>query len=163
MKKKTLKNKLIIAALALILAVIFPTISSAASDNSQPNLIINPSVEKSGNTYYNVYPAWNRPTGWNVEYDSTNLKKSNQSYFYYPTPGHNGQRSITVRVFSYENPENTAGGWYFYEVNIDPSKQYVFSDYYRSNATSYITVDFRLENGEYITTEIGTADASKRW
>ncbi|MFH1968329.1 MAG: polysaccharide deacetylase family protein [bacterium] len=164
MNQKTLRNKIAIVALVFCATIILPTISNVTSAATQPNLIRNPSVEEIGSRIRGSISR-SVPSGWQVEYDSENQNTVNHnlSSFYYPLSGHNSRRAIAVRVLSYKNPESSTGAWFFDEVSIDPLKQYAFSDYYKSNAVSYVTADFRLSNGEYISTIIGTAKASRRW
>ena len=95
------------------------------------NLISNPSVEQASTAQYSPM-FFSKPAGWNKVDDSRNV-----TFFSYPVAGYNSQKAVKVQVISYKQNKE---GWDFTNVNVDPTQQYTFSDYYVSTAPSYISV-----------------------
>ena len=143
-------KKIITMAAISVISMLSANIALAATPT---NLIINPSVEQTASS--SLPTLYQSPVGWNKTHDSKNL-----SFFFYPVQGHNSPKAIMLSVYYYRQNKE---GWYFNNVNIDPSKQYAFSDYYISNKISYISANFQLSDGSSVQTELGQIPASSKW
>ncbi|HSW99155.1 MAG TPA: polysaccharide deacetylase family protein [Candidatus Saccharimonadales bacterium] len=114
------------------------------------NLIPNPGLET-------VDPAnKNMPANW-----TTSSWGTNNATFRYVTDGvHGGTHAIKVNIGTYTDGD---AKWYFTPQAIDSSKMYDFSDYYKSNAESYVVVDFGMSGGtdQYVT--LGTLSPSSAY
>jgi len=114
-------RKKLLGMIIVLCATVF--MSNIAVVTAATNLIGNPSVEQaSSGTRWPVFFA--KPAEWNK---SDNLR--NITYFYYPVTGYNSSKAVKVQVSYYRTDKE---GWYFNNVNISPSVQYSFSDYYIS-------------------------------
>jgi peptidoglycan/xylan/chitin deacetylase (PgdA/CDA1 family) len=70
----------------------------------------------------------------------------NTAVFDYPVTGVKGTKAAKVTI----NQHTTGDAkWYFKNVPVTPGKQYVFSDYYMSNVSTYITVQFKMNDGSF--------------
>ena len=103
-------------------------------DNTPPpppppvNLILNPSFETgSGST-----PDHWLTGGWGT----------NSASYTYPVAGQDGARAARTEITSYTSGD---AKWYNEPVAVTPGKQYDISDYYRSNTTSEIDIEYTLD------------------
>jgi peptidoglycan/xylan/chitin deacetylase (PgdA/CDA1 family) len=103
-------------------------------------LIANGSVETSANG--------TSPDGWGQGGWGTNT-----AVFTYPAEASDGARGIKVEITNYTNGD---AKWYFNEVPVTPGNTYTFSDYYKSNTTSYLTVQYHNTDGSYTYTDVAT-------
>jgi peptidoglycan/xylan/chitin deacetylase (PgdA/CDA1 family) len=114
------------------------------------NLVPNPGVETAATGNANL------PANW-----TNNSWGTNNATFRYVTDGvHSGTHALKVNIGSYTDGD---AKWYFTPQTIDSTKMYDFSDYYKSNAESYVVVDFGMSDGtdQYVT--LGTLAAASSW
>jgi|GEM_PF-6816502 len=85
-----------------------------------------------------------------------------------PTLWNPGQWGTNNATFSYNQNARvditsyTSGDakWWFPEVSVKPGEIYTFADSYRSNVTTFITVQYRRSDGTLFYQDIGTANPS---
>jgi len=109
----------------------------------EPNLVANPSAE----TLLN-----GQPVGW-----QSNKWGRLSAQFSILHPGQDGSVSLYVKV---SNRRSGDAKWYFTHVPVQPSTTYDFSDYYRSNVKSDVTVEVKTTAGTYTYIGIGEPIAS---
>jgi peptidoglycan/xylan/chitin deacetylase (PgdA/CDA1 family) len=114
---------------------------------SEGNLIGNPSVEAPG--------IGGNPSGW-----KGGKWGSNTAVFSYPVSGFEGSRAVRVDMTA-----RTSGDakWYFTAIPVTAGAWYTFSDAYRSNTTSYVTVEFTHANGALSYQDIGVLTPVSSW
>src|SRR3989344_6866709 len=85
------------------------------------NLIPNPSVETSNGSV---------PLSW-----ANSKQGRNTAVFTYLNTGRTGNRSLEINM-----TQRSTGNarWYFSAVNVNPSTTYTYSDWYKSNKTTYL-------------------------
>lgn len=122
-------------------ATISPTTSFAVSSSvySGVNLIANPSLETVGSD--------GLPMGWHKGGYGANTRQLT-----YPVTGHTGQ-GIQTSITAYTSGD---AKWYFDDVPVAAGSEYRFSDYYKSNIQSFLTVRYRLSDGSFIYNDIAT-------
>lgn len=98
---------------------------------AEGNLIANPSLEN-GSTV---------PTYWQKGSWGTNT-----AVFKYPVAGYRSSRSAWVNITSYTSGD---AKWFFNDVAVAEGSTYTFSDYYKSNIPSYVTIRYQLVEGSY--------------
>lgn len=128
-------------------------VASFTVSNSSPtptptptNLIANPSVE--------TLDASGNPVGWSRGGWGTN------SSAYTLVAGADGQRAIRVDTLSYTNGD---AKWFFADVPVTGGSTYTFSDQYRSNRASELTVRYALADGTYSYAWAASLPASLTW
>ncbi len=111
------------------------------------NLVQNYSLEEVG-------------TASTPEYWLTGRWGINNTSFTFPVSGHTGSKAVHVSMSA-----RTSGDakWYFKEIPAPPHTQYQFSNFYKSNVTTYITVRFRLSNNTFLYQDIGVAPPKNDW
>lgn len=109
--------------------------------------IENSSVENAGN---NTLPADWFTSSWG----------QNSSTFNYLNEGSDGTRSVRTTVTNYVDGD---AKWYFAPVALTANKDYVFSDYYRSNIDSRIVLAITTSTGTTQYQELPGAPASSSW
>lgn len=100
------------------------------------NLIPNPSVE-TGEL------LGTRPQSWQTQSSGLNVP-----VFTYASPGLDGQRAVRVDMVGKVTGD---AKWYFDDVPVTAGQKYTFSDLYRSDVTTSVSVRFKLANGSYTT------------
>jgi len=108
---------------ALLFAAIntLPLASSGIASAEPINLIPNPSVESETS---------GQPTDW------THSKQGNNTAtFTYLSNGHIGNRSLEINM-----TQRSSGNarWHFTPVDVTPNTTYTYSDWYKSNKTTYL-------------------------
>lgn len=111
--------------------------------NTETNLILNPSIE--GTTL---------PSNWQSASWGTN-----DAVFNYPVSGHTGN-AAEAKISSYTDGD---AKWYFDDVKVDPGKEYIFSDFYKSSASTIISVRYTLTNGTNSYFSLGSVLPSSDW
>lgn len=110
------------------------------------NLIPNPSLELgNGNT----------PDQWTKGRWGTNT-----TTFSYPTTGYDGARGAKIEMTSYNSGD---AKWYFNDVAVTPGGSYLFSNYSKASAKTYITVRFKKTDGSVSYLDIASPEASSDW
>ena len=107
---------------------------------SIPNPVKNPSVEDAQNT---ATPQFWSSNSWSVPANAFT------STFTYLNEGHTGARSVKVEITGYGTGTEGDAKWCFDHVQLEPGKDYVFSDWYKSNVDTKITVEYITKDGAY--------------
>jgi peptidoglycan/xylan/chitin deacetylase (PgdA/CDA1 family) len=96
----------------------------------------------------------NHPLAW-----QTGSWGANTPAFAFATDAHTGSHSVRVTVSSYSSGD---AKWYFDPVPVVPNSRYLYSDYYKSNAESFIIARFTRTDGtyQYVTLERIPASAA---
>jgi peptidoglycan/xylan/chitin deacetylase (PgdA/CDA1 family) len=112
---------------------------------SASNLVLNPSLETSGG---------GGPLHWHK-----NSWGTNSPVFTYPETGRSG-KAAKVEIKTYSNGD---AKWYFEDIKVSAGQEYVFSDYYKSNRKSNITVRYLMANGSYTYQGLSDPEAAADW
>jgi peptidoglycan/xylan/chitin deacetylase (PgdA/CDA1 family) len=85
---------------------------------------------------------------------------TNTAEFTFPVPGHSGANGARVALTS-----RTSGDakWAPQEVPTSAGESYTFSDFYRSDVQTYLTVEFRHTDGSRSYRDLGTLTPSDTW
>ena len=110
------------------------------------NLVQNPSFETVG--------ADGNPVGWTRNSWGTN------SPSYSVVPGVDGARAARVDMTSYSSGD---AKWVFADVPVSPNTTYTFSDSYRSNVTSQLTIRYTLADGSQSYVWVANLPAAANW
>ncbi len=110
------------------------------------NLVANPSFEQSGGSL---------PAGW---YDGS--WGNNDAMLTYPVTGFDGEKAVQVSVNQYANGD---AKWYFQEVPVEPDTYYVYSDVFKSDAPTYITVEYTNASGQHYYQGLTVESSSNTW
>ena len=113
-----------------------------APDPVAGNLIANPSLESQA--------GLNQPYSWSSSFWGTN-----NALFTYPVAGYSSPRAATVQITDYTDGE---ARWYFDDVPVTGGGKYLFSNYYRSNVPTTITVRYQTASGTDSFIYSGTTD-----
>lgn len=122
-----------------------PTITITPSPNPS-NPIVNSDVESGASS----------PTAWNQNAWGLN----DASFQYVTNDGQSGSKSLKVTMNSYTDGD---AKWYFNPITVQPNKQYIFSNYQKSNVETYYVARFTDQNGNFSYVDIGTASPSISW
>jgi peptidoglycan/xylan/chitin deacetylase (PgdA/CDA1 family) len=124
MFKKLILSVASLAALA--------TVAPAALHAAPTNLINNPSVETANGTL---------PSGWNQGKWGTNTT----AFTYKTTEGNTGTKSLYTSMTA-----RTSGDakWYFTDIAVKPSQKYTYSEFYKSNVTTEVDVQYTDTSGK---------------
>lgn len=116
------------------------------STTSLDNIINNPSLE---------FSTSNKPDKWqNGRYGT------NTAVFNYPIVGIDGGKGANVTITSYSTGD---AKWYFDDVSVTAGTQYVFSENYKSNVSTNVTVRWKKINGTYSYVSLGSLPATTLW
>ncbi|HLG90997.1 MAG TPA: Ig-like domain-containing protein, partial [Candidatus Saccharimonadales bacterium] len=133
-------------ALLFIATNALPLMGSGVVSADPINLIPNPSVESetSGN-----------PTSW-----ANSKQGTNTVAFSYLNTGHTGSRSLEINM---TNRSSGSARWYFSPVNVTPNTTYTYSDWYKSNKTTYLQPVITRTNGRTTNMTQTSVAASTDW
>ncbi|MBI2113126.1 MAG: polysaccharide deacetylase family protein [Candidatus Wildermuthbacteria bacterium] len=84
----------------------------------------------------------------------------NTALFTYPVSGHTGQKAAKVEMSQYVSGD---AKWYFLEIPVSEKTYFAFSDFYRSDVKTYVTVQFKHTNGSYSYQDLGALAPSEQW
>ncbi len=96
-----------------------------------------------------------QPLGWH-----TNSWGTNTPVFTYLSTGHTGTKSVETQVTSYTSGD---AKWYYDSQPVTPMQKYYFKDYYESNTTSRIVIEFTSSDGTQSYSELNPAQAETNW
>lgn len=113
------------------------------------NLILNPSVEITDPANSSFPQNW-LSSSWGT----------NDAIFTYPAPGHDSAKGIRIDINSYTDGD---ARWEFKEIPVNPLEIYTFSDWYKSDTTTYPIVRFTLNDGSYFYFALRAASPSSDW
>jgi peptidoglycan/xylan/chitin deacetylase (PgdA/CDA1 family) len=140
--------KNLILMFPIILCIfLFPIIGVYASP---VNLIGNPSTETTSISNTSL------PLNWLQGSWGTN----SHTFSYVKGGAQDGNYSLKVQISKYTNGD---AKWYFAPVNVTPGSQYNFSDYYISNISSSIIVQYQTSTGVISYQNLGIASVSSAW
>lgn len=111
------------------------------------NLVPNPSFESTD--------AAGQPAPWGRGRWGTNT-----AAFSFPVSGYEGSKAARVEISAYTSGD---AKWHFPETQTAAGRTYSFSDAYRSNETTRVTVQWRLQDGSRTYTDLPNAPASLSW
>lgn len=106
------------------------------SKKAEPPVVSDGNLIPNGNLEHS---SIGMPLGWN-----NNSWGVNAATFAYDNQGHNSERSVKVKISSYSSGD---AKWYADTVEIDDSKQYQYSDYYKSNVETWVVAAYTDANG----------------
>ncbi len=110
------------------------------------NLIPNPSVETANGT---------KPLNW------LNSKwGTNSTTFTYPTAGQDGAKAVKVSMTSYTSGD---AKWYFDNITVVPGTTYTFTEYYKSNVVTNVTVRWTSSTGAVSYQSLGNPSIATNW
>jgi peptidoglycan/xylan/chitin deacetylase (PgdA/CDA1 family) len=142
----------VVKRIALFLISLFLMFSTSAfailgnANADSTNLVANPSLETStGST----------PSSWLEGNWGTNTTN-----FSYLNTGHTGSHSVEVQMSNYSSGD---AKWYFSPVAVSASTNYNFSDYYESNVSTEVVVQFTDAQGNDTYLDLGPEAASTSW
>lgn len=135
-----------VLGLLLILSQLFP-MSAFAHVTTTANLIANPSVETATNT--------TSPQNW-----QSNSWGTNTSKFSYLSTGHTGTRSVRSEITSYTSGD---AKWYFTPTAIKANTTYNFGEFYKSNTSSEVVIQYTHNDNSTTYHWISTAPATTSW
>lgn len=136
-------NAFFIFSLILVLCAAVTTIPAARA--AGPNLISNPGVETGATT----------PTSWLKGGYGTNVRTLT-----YPVEGYTSAKAVRTDIGSYSSGD---AKWYFVPVSVPQLTVLQYSDVYRSDVTSHVTVQFRKSDGTFSYIDIGRLTPSSTW
>ncbi len=110
------------------------------------NLILNPSVETANGT---------KPLNW-----VSGKWGTNTTTFTYPTAGQDGAKAVKVQMTSYSSGD---AKWYFDNVTVVPATTYTFSEYYKSNVVTNVTVRWTTSTGAVSYQSLGNPPIATNW
>lgn len=142
MHQKHIQRALYVASTLFVLSAFFVLISPARADTLGPNLIANPTLSASTTT----------PAGWYKGGYGTNTRTLT-----FPVAGSDDAYAVQVNVSGYTSGD---AKWVFNDVSVQSGHTYQFSDYFKSNVPSTITIRYARASGGYMYKDIGTLDPS---
>ena len=107
------------------------------------NMILNPSVETANGA---------KPLNWNNGKWGTNT-----ATFTYPTTGQDGAKAVGINMTAYTSGD---AKWFFDDVTVVPGTTYTFSEYYKSNVVTNVTVRYTTAAGAVSYVSLGNPAAS---
>lgn len=128
------------------LAVAETTTTPPVDPGTGSNLISNASFETA--------------TGSNPDNWTSNAWGTNTPVLTYLNTGHTGTHSVKSQITAYTDGD---AKWYFSPVDVTPGKLYSFSDYYQSNTTTEVIVQYTKTDGTFQYVSLGTVPASADW
>lgn len=113
------------------------------------NLVSNPSVEEASGSDPNVPEAW--------QSDSWGTNTATHTYL---NEGYTGNRSVKTEITSYTDGD---AKWYFDSVPVSGNTTYTFKDYYRSNTTSGVVMEYTHQDQSVTYEWIGDLNPNDNW
>jgi len=85
---------------------------------------------------------------------------TNQASHAYPVAGVNGTRAASLMLTSHTTGD---AKWMFAPVNVTAGQTLTFSDQYKSTVPSYLTAEYRLNNGTMQYVDLANPPAASTW
>lgn len=140
-------RRILLTGAVFTATMLIATVSTASLQNTSSNLIENPSAEV-GTASTSALPS-----GWH-----TNSWGSNNSTFsYVQDSGATGNRSLKVETTSYSGGD---AKWYFSPISIKPSTECAFTNSYKSNVSTNVTIQYTLADDTYSYIWLGSPTSS---
>lgn len=134
------------SSLLLLFALLVPAVPVRSAE---ANLVSNPSVETTNPSNANLPQYW-----------SKNKWGTNTGSLKYDTTGYTGNRSLHVQLKSISSGD---AKWVFRHVPVTPGKTYVFSNYYKSNASTNVVVEAK-DNANALSYQwLGSLPTATNW
>ena len=135
------KKIITIGVLSLFVFTLFSI--NMATAQTVSNLILNPSLETANGT---------KPDKW-----LTGKWGTNTSAFTYSNTGYNGTKSVKVDTTAYTSGD---AKWYHEDVKVTAGSKYTFSEYYKTNTTTNVTIRWTKSDGTYVYQSLGNPSVS---
>lgn len=119
---------------------------STQTTASNNNLILNPSVETANGA---------KPLNW-----LSGKWGTNTTTFIYPTVGQDGAKAVKMQMTSYTSGD---AKWFFDDVTVVPGATYTFSEYYKSNVVTNVTVRWTSSTGVLTYQSLGDPAIATNW
>lgn len=113
------------------------------------NLVRNPSVETVSPANASVPLDWSKGK-WG----------SNSTTFSYPSAAQDGSKGLSIRMRSRNSGD---AKWHFKHVPVTAGTEYAYSDYYRSDVRTLVTVQYAHSDGTHSYVELGAAAPTADW
>lgn len=136
-------NYAIIAVFFLFLVLVIPTNAVGT------NLIQNPSLEQVSPNDATLALGWSKDN-WGT----------NTPVFTYLTTGQDGVRSGKVQITAYTSGD---AKWSFAHVPVVPGTMYQFSEYYQSDVTTELVIEYKNTNNVFSYVSLGNVPAAAGW
>ncbi|MFA6160668.1 MAG: polysaccharide deacetylase family protein [Patescibacteria group bacterium] len=85
---------------------------------------------------------------------------NNTSLYTYPVAGYNGGIGLETKITQYSNGD---AKWVFDSVYVTPGENYKYSDYYKSNVSSFVTAEFQMADGSLSYEDVATPAVAADW
>ena len=131
-----LLRRVFIVGFVFIAATLVVGVTAKGLESETPNLITNPSVETGPASTSGL------PDGWQTNSWGTN----SPNFSYVQNEGAEGRRSMRVETTAYTNGD---AKWYFNHIAVKPSTSCTFSNSYKSNVATNITIQYQMNDGSY--------------
>ncbi len=125
----------------------FEVISSYALNTIPSNPVSNFSLEATGTA--STPQDWFKG-GWGT----------NNAVLTWPVAGFSGAKAAQLSITTYTDGD---AKWYFKDVNVIDGQKFTFSDYYKSTATSTITVRYYMGSSTYAYAQLAVVPPSATW
>ena len=125
------------------------TSQTTTQPTTGPNLVGNPSLETTNLADPNAPDKW---------YDGS--WGTNTYSLSYPNEGHTGGRSVKAEITDFTDGD---AKWHFEPVAVTPNTEYTFKDYYKSNVTTNVIVQFTHQDDSHTYQWVGAPAASSDW
>lgn len=133
----------IIAVFLLFLVLAIPTNAVGT------NLIQNPSLEQADPSDVTLALGWSKDS-WGT----------NTPVFTYLTTGQDGVRSGKVQITAYTSGD---AKWSFAHVPVAPGTTYQFSEYYQSDVTTELVIEYKNSSNVFSYVSLGNVPAAAGW
>ena len=117
------------------------------NNSTTTNLVLNPSFE--------ISDVNNNPQSWQKGGYGTNDRN-----FSYPVAGNTGLKAVQIDVNNYTDGD---AKWIFDPISVASNTLYTFSSYYKSTATTTLTVRYTLNDGSFVYAGIANLNPSANW
>lgn len=135
-----------LTSLALLATLILPLLPAAFAHAVGTNLIANPSAETASGT---------QPANWSLDKWGANTTTGT-----YRADGHTGSHSLAVTTTAYTNGD---AKWKADAVNVNAGKTYTYTDYYKADVPTELTVQYTDANGAVSYAYLKTLSAATNW
>lgn len=123
--------------------------TTSTTSGPGPNLVINPSLEAADSNDPYAPDRWYDGSWGDNTYSLT-----------YPNEGHTGSRSVKTEVTSHADGD---AKWHFDPVDVSGNTNYTFTDWYKSNITAPVVVQYTHQDGGHTYGWIGSTTPASNW
>lgn len=133
----------------IILFLLFMSVSENPTKAAETNLVVNPSFETQNPSDATAPSNWIRGN-WG----------SNTAVFSYPVAGQDGVRAARVQITSRATGD---AKWASEHISVVPGTEYRYVDYYKSNATTELVIEYSSTSGGMSYVSLGMIPAASTW